>query len=177
MNSQLQQPSLIFLCGFMGAGKSTIGELLANDLGYSFIDLDCFIETTYQQSISELFTQQGEEEFRNIETRTLDTYIKNNAKTVVALGGGTPCFNNNINWLKKNGRVVYLKNEVSELFARLKGQQIHRPLLQHKTPQELLQYIEELLNQREPYYSQAHITITNNGFNTIALLKQALNQY
>lgn len=177
MNSPMLQPSLIFLCGFMGAGKSTVGELLAKELSYSFVDLDSLIETTYNQTISELFTKQGETAFRNIETTILETCIKYNTNTVVALGGGTPCFNNNIHLLKKSGCVVYLKNEVNVLFTRLKGQQMQRPLIQYKTSQELLVFIEELLNQREHYYSQAHITITNDEFNTLALLKQGLNQF
>ena len=177
MNSSISQPSLIFLCGFMGAGKSTVGELLAKELSYSFIDLDNLIEATHHQPISELFNKQGEAAFRNIETNTLEACIKNNSNAVIALGGGTPCFHNNIDLLKKSGCLVYLKNDTNVLFARLKEQQMQRPLIQNKDPDELLKFIEELLNQREPYYKQAHISIINNEIDTIPLLKEELNQF
>ena len=97
----------IFLIGFMGAGKTTVGKKLAKKMNYTFTDTDQIIEKTYKTSISTLFENKGENKFREIERRTLLSI--NGENQIVSTGGGTPCYLNNMKWIKKNGISIYLK--------------------------------------------------------------------
>ncbi len=168
--------SLLFLSGFMGAGKSTQGKQLAKELGYHFIDLDSYIETKYNKSIVDVFQELGEEEFRKLETMTLTDCIENNIKTVIALGGGTPCFNNNIELLTKNGLLIYLKMEPKALYIRLEKAKFTRPLLDGKQKQELENYIANLLMQREPFYNQAQLIVDGSNVDMNELKKSVLEK-
>ncbi|MES2131262.1 MAG: shikimate kinase, partial [Bacteroidota bacterium] len=97
----MENKNLLFICGFMSAGKTTHGKKLAKNIGYHFIDLDQYTEKKLGKAITELFAEVGEDEFRNIETTSLNECINDNQKTVIALGGGTPCFNSNLELIKK----------------------------------------------------------------------------
>lgn len=154
---------LVFLCGFMGCGKSTYGKLLAELLSYDFIDLDEYIEQKYHLSITELFNKIGEVDFRDSETQALHEILLLPNSKVISLGGGTPCFNNNVELIKSNGLLVYIKLEPNQLFERLKHAKLNRPLLSGKSNVELLSYIAETLKTRAFFYEQAHITL--NGAN------------
>lgn len=167
---------LIFLCGFMGCGKTTHGKKLAKALSYSFVDLDKFIEQKYNQSVSEIFSNEGEVEFRSRETLCLQEVINKTTRTVISLGGGTPCFNDNLQLIKQSGVLVYIKMDSKSLFKRLKQAANKRPLLKNKTDNELLLYIESLLNQRDVFYSQAHIIINGLNLND-TLLKQSVEAF
>ena len=147
----------------MGSGKSTHGKKLASLLKRDFLDLDEFIVSKYHQSIDELFAQKGESEFRNIESKELNTIINLNKPIVVSLGGGTPCFNNNIELLKNSGLLVYIQMDAKALTNRLINAKSSRPLIKNKSNDELLIFISESIKNREKYYNQAHITI--NGIN------------
>lgn len=164
---------LIFLCGFMGCGKTTHGKKLAKALHYQFVDLDKFIETKYKTTVSHLFQEKGETEFRNLETESLLECLKSSAPTILSLGGGTPCFNENLKSIKASGLLVYIKMDAKALFKRLKNTSIKRPLLKEKTDEELLRYIDELLQQREVFYNQADIMVNGVNLND-TLLKQAI---
>lgn len=157
----------------MGCGKTTHGKKLAKALHYQFVDLDKLLETKHEKTIAQLFQEHGEEEFRNLETQSLLECLKNNAPTVLSLGGGTPCFNNNLNHLKASGLLVYIKMDAKSLFNRLKNASRKRPLLKGKTDDELLKYIEELLAKREDFYNQASITVNGLNLNE-SILKQAI---
>lgn len=172
----MNERNLIFLCGFMCCGKTTQGKQLAKQLGYHFIDLDSYIENKHNNNIAELFKEVGEPEFRNIETESLKECIENNIKTIIALGGGTPCFNNNIALLKQNGLLIYLQMNPTDLYERLFSEKSNRPLLKDKVDNEMLNYIEQLLKLREPVYTQAHIQINSTRLNTDEL-KQAVLAY
>lgn len=168
--------SLIFMSGFMGAGKSTHGKQLAKELGYHFIDLDSYIETKYNKSIVDIFQELGEEEFRKLETMTLTDCIENNIKTIIALGGGTPCFSNNLDLLKKSGLLVYLQLDAKALYTRLEKAKFTRPLLEGKQKQELENYIADLLKQREPFYKQAQLIVDGSNIDMNELKKSVLEK-
>lgn len=149
---------LIFLIGYMGSGKSVIGRKLAHKLHYEFIDLDEYIEKKYNQTISEIFAKQGEQKFRELENKYLKELItKSNA--VIATGGGTPCFYDNMKLLNKHGITIYLKATPEFLFKRLKKSPQKRPLLEKNNKKELLGFIKNSLKEREKYYLKAKYVI------------------
>jgi shikimate kinase len=148
----------VFLIGFMGSGKTYWGATLAEKLGIPFYDLDALIEAKAANSIAQIFTQLGEAAFRELERDTL--HESNQLGTaIVATGGGTPCFFDNMAWMNAVGKTIYLKTPPSLIAARLKHEQHTRPLLASLAAEDLESHIESLLRQREPYYSQATITI------------------
>jgi len=152
---------LIFLTGMPGSGKSTTGKLLATKLGYAFIDLDHEIEKTKSKSIRHIFADEGEDAFRLFEHESLVKLIeeiKNN--TVISLGGGTVAFHNNLELVKKAGKLIYLEVKQPILTERLKNQTSNRPLFQATDPE---LKINLLLALRERYYRQAHILVDANG--------------
>lgn len=135
----------------MGAGKTTVGKRLANKLGYLFVDLDQKIEEDEGLTIAEIFEQKGEQEFRNLEQNTLISVL-NQSNVVVACGGGTPCFGENLELMNTHGYTVYLKYPVKTLCQRLEKGKANRPLLKTKTNEELESFIQNLLSEREPFY-------------------------
>ncbi len=144
--------------GYMGSGKTTLGKQLANRLGFAFMDLDTEIEQNEQQSIAGIFKQKGEEYFRETERRTLQRIIGQKSKNIVlSLGGGTPCYADNISLINQHTVSVYIKLPARTLMQRLqqsKNKQ-QRPLLQEISDDALLNFVCEQLQQREPYYLQA----------------------
>jgi shikimate kinase len=153
---------VIYICGFMGCGKTTEGKKIANEIGFNFIDLDEYIVNKFNKSIVDLFKDVGEEEFRNIETIALKECTNNNSETLIATGGGTPCFNNNLEFMKCNGYLIYLKLNEQELLKRLSNAKTNRPLIKDKNNEEMLLYIENLLKVREVFYNQADIIVDAN---------------
>jgi len=149
----------IFLIGFMGCGKSTLGKKLAKKLEVSFVDLDQKIEEVEGRSISEIFADVGEDGFREIETQQLKELINTNEKCIIALGGGAPCFNQNIDLINGAGISVYLKYNVGILTSRLITAKQQRPLIAGKTNEELSVFIEQMLKQRETYYLQSDLIV------------------
>ncbi len=146
----------IYLIGFMGSGKSTIGKLLAEYLNWNFIDLDTLIEQTQKKTIPLIFEQEGENSFRKYETRAIQQ-IKTKNKIVIATGGGAPCYNNNMEEMNKTGITVYLKLDANKLSERLCPIKDSRPLIANKTKTDLLDFINYKLPQRETIYNKANI--------------------
>lgn len=145
----------VYIIGFMGSGKSSAGKRLASKLGCRFVDLDAYIEEKEMKTVSQLF-EQGEEHFRQLEKKYLaETSAIEDA--VIALGGGAPCTEENMRFIKENGLSVYFYASPSLLFQRLKNAKETRPLLAGKDDRELLYYIEEKLAEREAYYAQADV--------------------
>lgn len=144
----------IFIVGYMLSGKSTIGKRLAKRLNYTFIDTDKEIERHYKLSVSDVFRKYGEEVFRLLERKILLSLEKED-NIVVSTGGGLVCFNDNMKWVKENGLSIYLKLSPQAIVARHKVAKRARPLLQNKTEEELLEYIEKILEEREKFYNQA----------------------
>ena len=158
----MKQRNRIFLLGFMGSGKSTLGKQVANDLNYRFVDLDDWIENRTCKSISQIFEEDGEEEFRKLETESLE-HLMNEENIVVALGGGTPCFNENMSLINNIGVSVFLDVSESVLVERLLGEQSHRPLLKNKSKEELQDFVSRLLGKRKADYLKADIKVGENG--------------
>ena len=148
----------IFLVGFMGCGKTTLGRRLASKLNYSFIDMDKVIEAETKMSISDYFKTFGEDAFRETESKTMkNTAFPENA--VIATGGGAPCFFDNMEWMNANGTTVYLSLSPKSLAKRLASATEQRPILKDLKPEELEQFIAERLKIRERFYKQAKIVI------------------
>lgn len=138
----------------MGCGKSTLGRALQKHSGLDFIDLDSYIENRFHASISDLFASRGEEGFRRIEAAMLDE-VSQLSDVVVACGGGTPCFFNNMELMNERGLTVWLTTPISRLFERLQRNRSKRPILAGKSDDELMDFITSALREREPYYSRA----------------------
>ena len=145
----------IVLIGYMGSGKTTVGKALAKELGMPFYDLDWYIESRMRKTVSQIFAERGEEGFRKIEYNMLHE-VAEFEDIIISCGGGTPCFFDNIDYLNQQAQVVWLRCEPEVLHKHLLMGKGERPLLKGKTPEELIAFIRQQLEQREPYYSKAH---------------------
>ncbi len=145
-----------YLTGFMGSGKSYVGKRVAERLGYDFIDLDEYIEQSAGITISEIFQFKGESYFRQLEKDCLKAASKKE-NVIIATGGGTPCFFDNMAFINKNGVCLYIRVNPLVLVQRLRNETAQRPLIAHKNDKELLQFIQQKLAERSPYYEQADI--------------------
>lgn len=143
----------------MGAGKTWMGKQVGLVSGFPFLDLDAYIEQQEGQSISVLFEQKGEDYFRSIEQKCLQELTTINSNLVLSCGGGTPCFFDNIDFMKKNGTVIWLDPPVAVLVERLKLELHTRPLLNTVSPSDLEGYVQMKLSMRSPFYEQAHYRI------------------
>jgi shikimate kinase len=141
----------IFLTGFMGSGKSAMGSALAQELGLNFIDLDQVIETRFGKDIVTIFNSEGEKRFRELEQQAL-TETLDQDDCVVATGGGTPCFFDNMEKMNAAGVTLYLKMSSDSLSERLEQESEKRPLLEGKKGHELANHVQELLLEREKDY-------------------------
>jgi shikimate kinase len=156
----------IYLTGFMTSGKSTIGPILANVLGWEFVDLDNAIEEHENKSVVEIFEKNGEEYFRNLEHDLLLKFSQSD-NLVISLGGGTMAYKRNLDILKKNGTIVYLKSSPEMIYKRIKNK-IDRPifrdlvLAENSRPKDFINRITEIMKEREPYYIQADIHINTD---------------
>lgn len=147
----------VFLIGFMGAGKTTLGKKIAAKTGLQFIDLDaraCWLNGF--ASVAEWVELKGMEHFRLAEKEALLQVPLN--KTIIATGGGTPCYFDNMQWMLANGIIVYISLDEKTLYNRLKAtNRDSRPLLMGKSDDELMQYIHHTLRERKKFYEQAHL--------------------
>lgn len=148
----------IVLVGMMGAGKTTIGELLATKLNRELKDIDRVIEQEQKKSIIEIFTDDGEEAFRQLESETIEKF-SNMSDLIISTGGGALEKANNLSNLQKNGIIIYLKADIEELFKRVKNE-TQRPLLKEQDP---LEVIKKLIKKREKFYLMANITIITDN--------------
>jgi shikimate kinase len=144
----------------MGSGKTTVGQLLAHHKGYTFYDIDLLIEQKEELSISEIFERKGESNFRQMEANMLreNSYIQ---PSVIATGGGLSCFHNNMEYMRLNGCVIYLRCSPEIILSRLEGD-ITRPILQNVSTEDKLSKIMSLVQTREDYYSKADVIIDAN---------------
>ena len=146
----------IFLIGYMGAGKTTLGKVLARRLNLSYVDTDNYIEKRYHKKISEIFATEGEGRFRDIEHRIL-LEVSEFEDVVVSTGGGLPCFNDNMSTMNNCGITIYLETSEQELAARLQVSKNVRPVLKNRSGSELVDFIKENLDKRRPFYERAKI--------------------
>lgn len=150
--------SKIFIIGFMGSGKSFTGKRLASRIGYKFYDIDKLFEDKYHFTINDFFEKFGESAFRKLE-RDLLTSTESLENTVISTGGGTPCYFDNMDYIRETGISVYLRMPPEKIMARLKQSRKPRPLIKNLEGDSLLEKIRELLGEREKYYLQADIIV------------------
>ena len=148
--------SYIFLIGFMGAGKTTLAKKLAKKLAYTWLDTDQEIEKKEGMKVSEIFEVRGEAYFRVLEKQLVVELIPYQ-NIIIATGGGLPCFNNLMENLNQLGTTIYLERTPKELFQRVKQTTNSRPLIAHKTDEELLEYIESTMEKRREIYLKSKI--------------------
>lgn len=151
----------VFLIGFMGSGKTHWGTTLATQLAIPFFDLDETISQQENATLPELFSASGEEYFRVKEKQMLEALIEAHPSMVLSCGGGTPCFFNNIDTMKKFGIVVWLNTNVEVIMQRLLKEKVKRPLLKNIADSDMRSYIIRKLNERRMYYDQAHVVLDN----------------
>ena len=145
-----------FLVGMPASGKSSLAKMISKEINIQFIDLDKEIEAIEKKSINELFNLKGEDYFRKIETEVLYSIIKSNNSFILATGGGTPCFNNNMKIINDNGVSIFLDVKISELENRLKNKK-DRPLL--NINQDKGQILKKMYDERKSYYDESNYTI------------------
>ena len=148
----------IFLIGFMGSGKTYWGKLWAAQIGLQFFDLDELIEAEQQKSVAAIFEQDGEAFFRQRETAVLKTFSQK-ANCMIACGGGTPCFNDNMQWMNENGTTVYLEATPDDILKRVITEQEKRPLIKDLSPEDLKSFIEKKLSERAIFYRRAKVIL------------------
>ena len=165
----------IFLIGFMGCGKTHWGERLAQKLGLPFFDLDHKIEEKEGKAINEIFGEHGEEHFRLLEKDVLHLLAESHESFVMACGGGTPCYYNNIAYMKKNGSVYWLNCSVECLFNRLVQEKETRPLVRDLSNEQLHAYIVKKLADRKIYYEQATAKISDDNLTLEKLLDKVFH--
>ena len=165
----------IYLVGFMGSGKSSVGKRLAKKLDYSFVDLDDEAERLAGKTVTEIFQLRGEEHFRKLEQQALklSAQLQN---AVIATGGGTPCYFDNMDFINANGASVYLRMSPASLVYRLEHAQKERPLVKNLSGDGLLQYIETKLKEREPYYLKAKCIIKGETIKTNQIISLIFGQ-
>ena len=151
----------IIIIGYMGAGKTTVGKALSRELGIPFYDLDWYIESRMRKTVPQIFAQKGEEGFRIIEHNMLHE-VAEFEDVIISCGGGTPCFFNNMEYLNSQGETIYLKATPEVLHKHLRMGKTIRPLLLDKSPEEMLLFIREQLQHREPFYLKARHTLDVN---------------
>ncbi len=148
----------IYLVGYMGCGKSTIGRKVADLLGISFVDLDKYIEERYFKTVPAIFAEEGEKGFREKE-RTALLEVSQFENVMVGTGGGAPCFFDNMEVMNKNGVTIYIAPDTDVLATRLLKSKTERPLIAGKSREELILFIEDALLKRAPFYEKAKIII------------------
>lgn len=168
----------IFLIGFMGSGKSTLGSKLARQVGYDFVDMDQLIEETAGMTVPGIFNELGEKVFRKWE-HDIVLELSRREKVVISTGGGAPCHSDLMSIMNKNGTTVYIQLTPEALSHRLLNSKTERPLITGKSEQELLDYIHMKLEERDYYYTQATHTVDGINLQTgplISLLEEPDSQ-
>lgn len=167
---------IIFLIGFMGSGKTTIGKRLSKKLKWEFIDIDNYIQHKHSLSIKEIFSEFGEDIFREWERDALHELFEL-SNIIVATGGGTPCFFDNMNEMNKHGITIYLNMSAENLLRRLIDSKNERPLINKRSSKEEIRYkIDLLLNKRKLFYEQARVNIDGRNL-SIGFLEQVIKPY
>ena len=157
----MNKPKFIFLIGFMASGKSTFGKRMAKELGYQFVDTDKEIERLEGKSITQIFEENGEQYFRNLEMNFLKSIENYSENTLFSTGGGMACNQYRLNRILKSGKVIYLEIDTKSVINRLKNAKQKRPILANLTDIELELKINNLLKKRRKYYEQAPQTISS----------------
>jgi shikimate kinase len=161
----------IFLIGFMGSGKTHWARLLSKKLGLAFYDLDSVIVEQEKKSVADIFAEKGEEYFRYKETQALERIAEEQEGFILSCGGGTPCFFNNIEYMKKSGKVIWLNTSIDVLTQRLMRERKSRPLIREVDESDLGRYIVRKLSERRMYYQQADVTVNEESVTLDELIR------
>ncbi|MEA3460338.1 MAG: shikimate kinase [Bacteroidota bacterium] len=164
----------IFLIGFMGSGKSTLGSKLARRIEYQFVDMDQLIEDTAEMSVPAIFSEHGEEVFRKWEHDIL-VELCQREKLVISTGGGAPCHSHLIDLMNAHGTTIYIRLSPEALKDRLIRSRTERPLIKGKSESELLDFITGLLEKRESFYIQATLVVDGINLQSEELAQLLLN--
>lgn len=165
----------IILIGYMGSGKTTLGKALSKELGLPFFDLDWYIESRFCRTISQLFNERGEDGFRRIEREMLHE-VAEFEDVIIAAGGGTPCFFDNIEYMNTQAKTVYLNATPEVLFRHLQPGRQKRPLLAGKTDEEMKAFITESLAKRAPFYEKARYILNTSLLENHKQIQDAIIQ-
>ena len=165
----------IFLIGYMGAGKTTLGKALAQELDLPFIDLDWYIEERFHKTVGEIFSERGEDGFRELEKQMLHE-VAEFENVIVSTGGGTPCFFDNMPFMNDCGKTVFLDASIEALFRRLQLAKHSRPLLRDKNDAELRAFIVEALDKRRFHYAQARYVIGADELESKEQIKSTIDR-
>lgn len=166
---------MLFLIGYMGCGKSTLGRKLARRLGWEFVDTDSLIEAREGASVADVFQYEGEQRFREVERAVLDGVIARGGAAVVSTGGGLPTWSDNMASMNAAGRTVYLRRTAQQIASRLSpyGRR-KRPRLRGLSDDELVAFMERDMATREAYYSRATFVIACDGRSDDDILDEIL---
>lgn len=164
----------IVLTGMPGSGKSTAAKKCAEQLGLNFIDTDLRIEEAYKMTIPKIFKLVGEEGFRKLEQKIFRDILSKEDNYVMATGGGLPCFFDNMEMIKSHTLSFYIKMPPDLLAERIYNSRKSRPLTDHKTKEEILQYVEKLLLQRESYYLKADYIYTKSVYDIVGFVEEKM---
>ena len=160
----------IFLLGMMGTGKSFWTKKLSKKLKTGGYDLDFLIESHEERTIAEIFDEEGEEYFRKTEAKIL-RWFGEKKTFVLATGGGTPCFHENIDWMNKNGITIWIDEPIDVLVERLKPEKEHRPLIRELSDHELTSFLSRKLAERDSFYRQAKYHLHGNAISDAGFAK------
>jgi len=163
----------IFLTGMMGSGKSYWAKALAGMLGIQSYDLDVLIETSEERSIERIFKESGEAHFRNIESNILRSFVSKD-NFIVATGGGTPCFFDNMAWMNNEGITIWLDEPIATMVKRLIPEKAHRPLIAHLSNEELSSFLYKKRNERIQFYNQSKFILKEENIteeNLLSIIK------
>ncbi len=164
----------VVILGYMGSGKSIIAKELASKNQQKLIDLDAYIEENEKTSIKEIFEKKGEIYFRKIENKYLKELLKSDENIIIAVGGGTPCYANNMELIKKNADSIYLKATISTLYDRLISEKEKRPLIKNIKDKDLKEFIAKHLFERNNFYNQADKTILVDDKNVAEIVMEIM---
>ena len=165
----------IILLGYMCAGKTTVGRAVAKKLGCTFYDLDWYIEERFHKKVARIFAEEGEARFRDLERRMLHEAAEFE-NVVLACGGGTPCFFDNMDYMNSVGHTFYMKASVQTLCDHIGMSRGERPLLKGKSPEESRTFVAEQVAERSHYYEQAQHTIDINVLDTFEKIDEICQQ-
>jgi shikimate kinase len=171
-----ESPKLFFLVGLMGSGKTYWGNIISKNKEIVFLDMDELIEADLGMSVANIFSQFGETFFREKEAALIKQLVTTKHHTIIATGGGTPCFYNNMDLMNKNGITVWLNESADILNHRIKQSKLQRPLVSNLQDAEIQPYLETLLKSRLQVYSKCKYHLTGTEINKTNLLK-IINEY
>ncbi len=166
----------VFIIGYMASGKTTFGRALARRLGYDFVDLDFYIRQRFRKSIPELFAEYGEQWFRDRESALLRE-VGEFDRTVIACGGGTPCFDDNMAYMNGRGLTVLLEASEECTLRRLLRAKGKRPLTAGKDDGELREFIRSHKKEREPFYSQAQVRQASDDLESSRQIDRTVSEF